>query len=157
MSISPEQSRPAQRIAELHRAYPDLAGHDLCLYDGECRFCTAQAARLARIAGPQVLAVQLQREGLLAALGIDYDAAMAAMQVVTQRGEVFSGLEGIVQALRHRAILGRIAKLYYVPGLRQLGDLAYRLIARYRYYLMGRSVAAGECDGGSCQLHLNKR
>ena len=157
MTTQTERAGQQQRLAELHKAYPELAGHDLCLYDGECRFCTAQATRLARLGGAQVLAVPLQREGLLATVGIDYDAAMAAMHVVTTSGEVFRGLEGIVQALRHRPMLGRIAKLYYVPGLRQLGDLGYRLIARYRYYIMGRAVAAGECDGGSCQLHLNKR
>ena len=36
---------------------------------------------------------------------------------------------------------------------RQLGILGYRLLARYRYGLMGRAVAAGQCDGGTCHLH----
>lgn len=137
--------------------WPELRGHDLALYDAECRFCTAQAQRLARIAGPALLPVPLQREGLLAALGITHEAAMTAMHLSTADGEVFVGLEAIVQSLRHRPVLGRLAKLYYVPGIRQLGDLLYRLVARYRYYIMGRAVARGECDGGSCSVHLRPR
>ena len=75
------------------------------------------------------------------------------MQPVTTLGR-FSGLQAVVVALRHRLILGWLAKLYYVPGLRQLGDLGYRLVARYRYAIWGRAVARGECEGGSCAIHL---
>jgi predicted DCC family thiol-disulfide oxidoreductase YuxK len=46
-----------------------------------------------------------------------------------------------------------VVKAYYIPGIRQLSDLGYRLVARYRYALMGRAVAAGQCDGGTCHLH----
>ena len=69
----------------------------------------------------------------------------------------YTGLHAVVVALRRRPILGRLAKLYYVPGLRQLGDLFYRLIARYRYAIMGRAVARGECESGSCAIHLRRQ
>ena len=137
--------------------FPELGGRDLLVYDGECRFCCASAARLQRLAGPAVHLVSLHEPGLLEALGIPKDAAMAAMQLVTPEGRIYRGLEAVVQVLRHRAVLGVLAKVYYIPGLRQLGDLVYRLIARYRYSIMGRAVAAGECDGGSCHLHLKPR
>ena len=134
--------------------FPGLVGVDLLLYDGECRFCCAAAERLGRLAGPAVRLVSLHEPGLLAAIGIPHEAAMAAMQLYTSERAIYSGLEAAVQALRHRPILGRLAKAYYVPGLRQLADLGYRLIARYRYAIMGRRIARGECDGGSCSLHM---
>lgn len=137
--------------------FPDLGGgHDLLLYDGDCRFCRASAGRLLRLAGPKLRLVSLHEPGLLDALAISQEAAMQAMHLITPEGRVFRGLEAAVQALRHRSILGVLAKAYYLPGLRQLGDLGYRLVARYRYAIMGRAVAAGECDGGSCQLHLKQ-
>jgi predicted DCC family thiol-disulfide oxidoreductase YuxK len=137
--------------------FPDLGGGlDLLLYDGDCRFCRASAGRLARLAGPKLRLVSLHEPGLLEALAISLEAAMQAMHLVTPEGRVFGGLEAAVQALRHRSIIGVLAKAYYLPGLRQLGDLGYRLVARYRYAILGRAVAAGQCDGGSCQLHLKK-
>ena len=135
--------------------FPELAGVDLLLYDGECRFCCASAARLGQLAGPRVQPISLHERGLLDALGIDRDAAMAAMHLVTPAGEIYRGLEAAVQALRHRPLLGSLTKAYYLPGLRQLADLGYRLIARYRYAILGRRIAAGECEGGSCSVHLN--
>lgn len=134
--------------------FPELNGVDLLLYDGECRFCCASAERLGRLAGPGVRLISLHEPELLSALGISKDAAMAAMHLYTQQGAIYRGLEAAVQALRHRPVLGRLAQAYYVPGLRQLADLGYRLIARYRYAIMGRRIAAGECDGGSCSVHL---
>ncbi len=134
--------------------FPELVGADLLLYDGECRFCCAAAERLGRLSGPAVRLVSLHEPGLLAALGISHAAAMAAMHLYTPEQAIYSGLEAAVQALRHRPLLGLLAKVYYVPGLRQLADLGYRLIARYRYAIMGRRIARGECDGGSCSLHM---
>ncbi len=131
----------------------ELGGRDLLVFDGQCRFCQAAAKRLLWLAGPMVHPVSLHEPGLLAALGIDHEAAMEAMHLVTPLGFIYRGLEAVVQALRHRSVLGVLAKAYYLPGLRQLGDLGYRLVARYRYALMGRAVAAGDCDGGTCHLH----
>lgn len=136
---------------------PELAQHDVLVFDGDCRFCQAQVKRLSRWAGPQLSPQPLQKSGLLSALGIDHDEAMRAMQLVTQEGWIFCGVEAVVQALRKRPILGRLLKLYYVPGVRQLADLGYRLIAKYRYRIMGRAIARGECDGGSCALHFQSK
>ncbi len=140
------------------QGFPELGGGlDILLYDGDCRFCRASAERLLRLAGPKLRLISLHEPGLLAALAISQEAAMQAMHLVTPEGRVFRGLEAAVQALRHRSIIGVLAKAYYLPGLRQLGDLGYRLVARYRYAIMGRAVAAGQCDGGSCQLHVKQR
>ena len=144
------QPLPVQQV-------PQLTDHDVLVFDGDCRFCQAQVQRLSRWAGPQLAPLPLQQDDLLAALGIEHSEAMRAMQLVTRDGYIYCGVEAVVQALRGRAVLGRLLKLYYVPGLRQLADLGYRLIARYRYHILGRAVARGECDGGSCALHLHPK
>lgn len=136
---------------------PALAHQDVLVFDGECRFCQAQVKRLTRWAGPQLAPLPLQQPGLLGALGIDHAEAMRAMQLVTQDGQIFWGVEAVVHALRRRPLLGRLLKLYYLPGCRQLADLVYRLIAKYRYRIMGRAIARGECDGGSCSLHFESK
>lgn len=139
---------------------PQLQTNDALIFDGDCRFCIAQVERLQRLAGRSdektLEALPLQTEGLLDALGITYDQAMAAMHLVTPDGRIYRGLEGAVQALRHRPILGKLVMLYYVPGIKQLADLGYRIVARYRYAIMGRAVARGECHG-SCAIHLQPR
>ena len=147
-------SKPAVRVPYPPPSSPELVGRDLLLFDGECRFCRAQSDRLLGWAGPQVVARPLQEDGLLGELQIPFDEAMAAMQLVTSRGSRHEGLDAVVVALRHRSVLGWLLRLYYWPGIRQLADLGYRLVARYRYAIWGRAVARGECDGGSCQLHL---
>lgn len=158
--MPPVHTLDASQLASALAALPELAslqkkpGHDVLIYDGECRFCTAQVERLGRWAGPRLDKLPLQTPGLLEALGLDYDAAMQAMHLVTCDGAIYRGLEAAVQALRHRPVLGRLVLLYYVPIIRQLADLGYRLVARYRYLIMGRAIARGECDGGSCALHM---
>ena len=140
--------------------FPQLSDADILIFDGECRFCIAQVERLKRLAisqkqakNPPIVAMPLQNDDLLAAVHVSHDEAMKAMHLVTRDGRIYRGVEGFVQALRHRPILGKLAKLYYVPGIKQLADLGYRLIARYRYLIMGRAVARGECHG-SCAIHL---
>jgi predicted DCC family thiol-disulfide oxidoreductase YuxK len=132
---------------------PGIGERDMLIFDGDCRFCQAQAARLLRWSGERLGKLPLQTPELLPALGIEHEAAMSALHLVTSEGVIYRGMEAAVQALRHRSILGRLAKLYYVPVCRQLADLAYRLIARYRYAIMGRAIARGECDG-ACAVHL---
>src|SRR5438105_358464 len=64
-------------------AMPALRHQDILIYDGDCRFCQAQAARLGRWAGPTLVLQPLQQPGLLGALGIEHAEAMSAMQLVT--------------------------------------------------------------------------
>jgi len=127
------------------------------LYDGQCRFCTAGAQRLeAWMRRGSVERADFQQPGTLGRFpGLSYEACMERLYLVAPDGRLFGGVEAIVQALATRRILGRLAYLYYVPGLRQLLDLLYRVVAANRYRLLGRRVAAGECEGGTCSLHVH--
>ena len=125
----------------------------MLLYDGHCRFCTAQGRNMLRLARPGAIElVSFQEEGVLARFhGLTHEACMKAMQLVAPDGRVFSGAEAAVRALGTRAI-GKLAYIYYVPLIRQLADLIYWIIAKNRYRLGGKV----ECADDACALHLKQ-
>lgn len=129
------------------------------LYDGHCNLCTAGARRLLKLAKRGAVdALDFQQPGVLERFpGVSYEACMREMQLITPDGQVVSGFEAAVQAAATRPVFGWLAYAYYLPGLRQLCDLLYRLIAANRYRILGRRVAAGECAGGTCALHFPPR
>jgi protein-S-isoprenylcysteine O-methyltransferase Ste14/predicted DCC family thiol-disulfide oxidoreductase YuxK len=129
------------------------------LYDGRCRFCTKGSRDLLRLARPgAVEARDFQQPGVLDPFpGLSHAACMRAMHLVCPDGRVFAGFEAAVRAVATRPVVGWVAYLYYLPGLRLALDLLYGLAARYRYRLMGKAVAAGACAEGTCSLHFGKR
>jgi predicted DCC family thiol-disulfide oxidoreductase YuxK len=140
-------------VAARHTTPP---GRYVVLYDGLCKFCVAGANQLKRLARPGSLdLVSFQEPGALERFpGISREACLRQMYLVTPTGLVFGGFEAAVQAVATRPILGRAAYLYYLPGLRWLLDRLYALVAANRYRILGRAVAAGECEGGTCALHF---
>jgi predicted DCC family thiol-disulfide oxidoreductase YuxK len=131
-------------------------GKHVLLYDGLCKFCTAGSRRLVGWMGPvEVELLDFQRPGALDRFpGLTHDACMQAMQLVMPDGRVYQGFEAAVRAFGTRRFLGRLAFVYYVPGLRQLLDWLYARVAANRYRIMGKAIAAGECEGGTCALHI---
>jgi predicted DCC family thiol-disulfide oxidoreductase YuxK len=74
------------------------------------------------------------------------------MALVTPTGHIYRGAEAIAHVLATRPF-GRLAYIYYLPGLRLLCDATYALVAAARYRLRGRIIAEHGCDGGTCALH----
>jgi predicted DCC family thiol-disulfide oxidoreductase YuxK len=142
-------------VAEKRTVAP---GRYVVLYDGFCQFCTAGAKKLSNLARAGAIdLVNFQEPGVLERFpGVPWEACMRQLHLVTPDGRVYGGFEAAVQAVATRPVLGWIASAYYVPGLRQMLDRLYVLIAANRYRLMGKT-AAGECAGGTCALHLRKR
>jgi predicted DCC family thiol-disulfide oxidoreductase YuxK len=124
----------------------------IVLYDGLCRFCTASAKKLARLAGKdRVETVSFQEDGVLARFPeLSYDALMKRMHVVLPDGRVFAGAEAVTRVVAALPIVGPLAFGYYVPGIRQLAEVVYDAVAKNRYRIAGKS---GACDGGTCHLH----
>jgi predicted DCC family thiol-disulfide oxidoreductase YuxK len=131
-------------------------GRYVVLYDGLCKFCTAGARKLARLARAGLLdVVNFQEPGALDRFpGLTHEACMRQMYLVTPDGRVYGGFEAAVRVLTTRPLLGLLARGYYLPGVRQLCDLIYARIAANRYRIMGKAVAAGECEGGTCAVHF---
>jgi predicted DCC family thiol-disulfide oxidoreductase YuxK len=140
-------------MTTLHTTPP---GKYVLIYDGLCKFCTAGSRRFVRWMGRvETELLDFQPPGALDRFpGLTHDACMRAMQLVTPDGRVYAGAEAVARAFATRRVVGCVAYLYYAPGLRQLLDWLYARIAANRYRIMGKAVAAGECDGGTCALHL---
>jgi len=130
-------------------------GHYVVLYDGQCKLCTAGSQRLVGMARRgAVERVDFQAPGALDGFpGLTHDACMKQMVLVAPDGRIFGGFEAAVRALATRPIVGWIAYLYYVPGIRQLCDVLYRWIAAHRYRLFGKA----ECDSRTCAVHFGRR
>ena len=125
-------------------------GRFVVLYDGFCRFCSRESKRLARLTKNRVEHLDFQEPGTLEAFpGVTYDACMEEMILVTPEGRVFGGAEAIARALGTRMLFRLLLLPYFLPGIRQLTDAAYRKLSRIRYKLAG-----GGCDGGTCELHF---
>jgi predicted DCC family thiol-disulfide oxidoreductase YuxK len=130
--------------------------HHVVLYDGLCRFCTAQVQNLLKLARPGAIElVDFQQPGVLDRFpGLTHDICMQAMCLVTPDGKIVRGFEAAVQAVATRPVLKYLANLYYIPGIRQLLDWLYRVIARNRYRIMGKTVSDEGCASGTCALHF---
>ncbi|MBN1207316.1 MAG: DUF393 domain-containing protein [Myxococcaceae bacterium] len=126
-------------------------GHDVILYDGHCRLCIAAAKELHRLLGGRGTELRSFRdEGVLAAFpGISAERCEKALQLVQADGRVVEGAEAVVRGLGRGRAWARVLYVYYVPGLRQLVDGVYRLVARYRFRIAGR-----ECPDGACAVHF---
>lgn len=123
------------------------------LFDGACPFCRAQVARLLRLTGEDgIEALDLNDPSVPERYPeLSREALITAMHLVAPDGRVYSGCEAVVRALASRPILGRLVLLYYVPGIRQLAEWAYRAVAKRRYRLMANEP--GGCPDGACSLH----
>jgi predicted DCC family thiol-disulfide oxidoreductase YuxK len=132
------------------------SGKYVLIYDGLCKFCTAGATHFIGWMGRvDVELLDFQRPGALDRFpGLTHEICMSAMQLVMPQGRIYHGFEAAVRAFATRRFLGPLAYLYYVPGLRHLLDFLYAKVAANRYHIMGKALAAGECDGGTCALHL---
>jgi len=128
------------------------------LYDGHCRFCCTGAAKLAAWARAGTVELRdFQERGVLNAFPtLTHEACMRQLHLVKPVGQVYGGLQAIVEALATRPLLRRLPALYALPGIRQLLDWLYRLIAANRYRLMGRKIVQGTCEGGTCHLHFGR-
>lgn len=106
----------------------------LLLYDGNCRFCVRLLTRFQGWLRPGVSAVALQ-DFASADLRLQSDELRKAITYVSGE-EVSRGAEAIANAI------GGIARVYYVPGVRQFADWGYRVVARQRHLMPGGCEAS---------------
>ena len=95
------------------------------LYDAACANCTAWADRLRRIGGRELKVLPLQ-EFSSQDPRLSQDELLREAKLVLPDGRVFGGAEAIARAA------GGPARLYYLPGIRQLADHYYGRLAANR-------------------------
>ena len=118
------------------------------LYDGTCRFCTAQAARLRRMGRGRVAVESAYAPGVRERFPmVPQEGVMGEIKLVDADGQVLGGAAAIFRTLEHGGgILGALAYLYRLWPIRPIADAGYRVIARNRYRISGR------CEDGSCDV-----
>ena len=115
------------------------------LYDGHCRFCVGSKKRLERVVGARLEWASFREPEVAARFpALSPDALEQSLHLVTATGRVYAGAEAVVRVLLHQPLFFW-ARLYYVPGLRQLVDAAYRWVARSRFKWFGATCADGQC------------
>ena len=141
----PEMVRPRRerfaRDAFADAQAHDAAQHPVVLFDGECNLCNGWVQFvLARETDDRLRFAPLQSEfgvGLMLRHGLDPAMRDTLVFVSGDRAEVRS--RAVIGILRHLQVPWRLfgGVLACLPVF--LGDLAYRVMARARYRLFGRT------------------
>lgn len=126
-----------------------LPGRDVVIFDGECRFCTAQVKALAKFdRGGRLSFLSLHDPRALSLVpDLTHDDLMDQLYVVTASGRRFGGPHAVRYFTRRLPALWLAAPFLHFPGSLPLWRFLYRQLARRRYWF-GRV----DCEGGTCRL-----
>lgn len=117
------------------------------LYDGECPLCAREVRWLRRLdagRGRIAFADIAAPDFATSRYGIDFATAMARIHAVLPDGSLVEGMEVFRRA--YAAVgLGWLLAPTRWPLLRPLADAGYRLFARQRLRLTGRTCPEGRC------------
>ncbi len=138
-----------------HLPHPaDNPRADVVIFDGHCRFCQGQVARLCRIDGKRRLAFISLHDP---SIRVDYpdlshDQLMQEMYIIDSSGNRHAGASAIRYLSRRLPRLWWLAPFVHLPGSLPVWRWLYRQVANRRYRLGG----APACDNDSCAVHLRK-
>lgn len=120
----------------------------LLLFDGDCAFCTREAARIVRWTGPAVKKRSFREKGALAGLGLSEAECDREIKLVHPGGRVSGGAEAIFDALSYSKRTRALSFLYRIPGVPSVAESVYAWVAARRYLFLGRT-----CPDGTCSHH----
>lgn len=103
-------------------------------------------ARLQRISGGSLAAESFRETGVPERYGLTVEQCDRAIQLV-RGGRVYAGAEAVARVLMRHPLLRWPAFLYYLPGIRQAAEAAYRWVADNRFRF------GGGCPEGTCDRH----
>lgn len=129
-------------------------GSDIVIYDGHCRFCTAQVQNLARWDSRRRLSFLSLHEAEVARRFPDltHEQLMAAMYVVSPKGQRYAGADAFRYITTKLPRLYLLAPFMHIPFTGPLWRWAYRQIAKRRYAIAGKTGPA--CDADACSVHF---
>ena len=127
-------------------------GADVVIFDGDCRSCTEQIARLARWDSAGRLAFLSLHDPAVARQYPDltYEMMMREMYVIDRRGKRHGGAEALRYLSRRLPRLWWAAPVLHLPGSMLLWRWLYQQVAQRRY----RFGRTHECADGACHLHI---
>lgn len=104
------------------------------LYDGRCGFCEREVQRLLRLSRWKIRPKSFHDAAALKdEPSLSYEHCMKAIHLILPDGRIFAGAEAVARSIALNPILGWLAWIYYLPGIRQAMNAGYRLVARNRY------------------------
>lgn len=130
---------------------------DIVLYDGQCNFCRASVAKLRwwdcqgklayqSLHDPQVKErwpdISLER--------LHEEMCLVERDSGPHPGRRHWGAEAIRYLTRRLRRLWWLAPVMHFPGIMLIAKRVYRVVARNRYLIAGKSV---DCEGDACSLH----
>ncbi|MEK0314442.1 thiol-disulfide oxidoreductase DCC family protein [Cohnella sp. 56] len=127
-------------------------------YDGECNLCLAAVDRLKRLhtrSELRFVTLQSVPPGSVGSVGsrspqAGADDHLSQMLVKDESsGTVAGGSEAVLLLLMDMPRLAWLGRLGSLPGLRGVSRTGYRLIAKYRYRLFGKTDG---CKDGTCRI-----
>ena len=122
------------------------APQPVLIYDGRCRFCVREAGRVQRWVDGRVRLESFRDPGVVERYpGLTLAQCEQALQLVEPDGRIHSGAEAVARTLRLNPRIAPLTWIYYVPLLRSVFDLGYRIVARNRFRLRGQVCADGTC------------
>lgn len=125
---------------------------DVVIYDGRCKFCTAQVERLARWdRGEQLAFLSLHDDEVERRYpDLSRDELLQMMYVVDRGGRRHGGAAAFRYLTRRLPRLWPLMPLMHIPCSLPLWQWCYRQVAKRRYRLAGKSG----CDDDSCDIHF---
>jgi len=111
-------------------------------FDGNCAFCRHQVDRLLYLCGWRADASPLQSS-------LSPGTTVEEMKLQIPSGELYGGAEAVFRALALSPLFRPLLWLYLIPGIRQMFNAGYRVIANNRY-----NMAISACPTGSCGIHV---
>src|SRR5439155_16028110 len=131
---------PASREVSLPTPADNPAA-DVVVYDGQCKFCTAQIERLARWDTHRELAFLSLHDPEVSKLlpDVSYDQLMHEMYLVDREGNRYRGADAFRYLTTRLPRLYPLAPLLHLPFLLPFWHWCYRQIAKRRYRIMGKT------------------
>lgn len=111
-------------------------------FDGNCAFCRHQVDRLLYLCGWRADASPLQSS-------LTPGTTVEEMKLQMPSGELYGGAEAVFRSLALSPLFRPLLWLYLIPGIRQIFNAGYRVIANNRY-----NMAISACPTGSCGIHV---
>ena len=150
--VAEATAKPAEN-APLDLPDPRIAeGRPVLIYDGHCKFCRKQVARVHSLDGDRLSYISLHDPWVTETYpDLTHDQLMEEMVLIEPDGRRYGGAAAFKVLSRKLPPLWILAPVMHIPFSLPVWSWMYRQVARQRYR-WGRIEE--ECEGGTCSVHF---
>jgi len=119
----------------------------ICFHDGDCPLCKIEVKAMQKMDKTNAIRwVDITKDKqALEEAGINYQQAMDRIHVLDDQQQMLTGVKGFMAVWQHLPYYRHIVPVVQrVPFLLNVMEAGYRLFARYRLVLTGRTMQGGE-------------